>query len=153
MNLIHFFIAFFMSKRHNLNKRNSEVKQKKFRGETTMLRFLILTAMAMTTMVSSVWASSGSSSKPLAGTYPIILSHGLFGWGENSGGVISIVNYWGGMDDYLRSQGATVYAPGKSAANSNELRAGQLKSLNFKLLLQLPTTLVNSYFRSLARRT
>jgi triacylglycerol lipase len=94
-----------------------------------MLRFLILTAMAMTTTVSSVWASSGSSSKPLAGTYPIILSHGLFGWGENSGGVISIVNYWGGMDDYLRSQGATVYAPGKSAANSNELRAGQLKSL------------------------
>ncbi|MCZ8344665.1 MAG: lipase [Leptospira sp.] len=85
--------------------------------------------MAMASMFSSIWASSGSSSKPLAGTYPIVLSHGLFGWGENSGGVISIVNYWGGMDDYLRRQGATVYAPGKSAANSNEVRAGQLKSL------------------------
>jgi triacylglycerol lipase len=69
----------------------------------------------------------GSSSKPLQGSHPIVLSHGLFGWGEDSGGVISIVNYWGGMDDYLRSQGAVVYAPTKSAAQSNEVRGQQLK--------------------------
>lgn len=94
-----------------------------------MFRSVVLAIFATMFLSVPVMASSGSSSKPLAGTYPIILSHGLFGWGENSGGVISIVNYWGGMDDYLRSQGATVYAPGKSAANSNELRAGQLKSL------------------------
>lgn len=77
----------------------------------------------------SVYASGGgSSSKPLQGTHPIVLSHGLFGWGENSNGIISIVNYWGGMDDYLRSQGAVVFAPAKSATNSNEVRAVQLKN-------------------------
>ncbi|GBF50335.1 lipase [Leptospira ryugenii] len=88
------------------------------------LSYLILAIF----MVSPVWAGSTSSSKPLAGTYPIILSHGLFGWGENSNGIISIVNYWGGVDDYLRSQGATVYAPAKTAANSNEVRAQELKT-------------------------
>lgn len=77
---------------------------------------------------TSIFAGGGgSSSKPLEGTHPIVLSHGLFGWGEDSGGVISIVNYWGGMDDYMRSQGATVYAPTKSAAQSNEVRGQQLK--------------------------
>ncbi|MDF3819332.1 lipase [Leptospira sp. 96542] len=93
-----------------------------------MIRKGILAFFATAFLTLPVFASSGSSSKPLTGTYPIILSHGLFGWGENSGGVISIVNYWGGMDNYLRNQGATVYAPGKSAANSNEVRAGQLKT-------------------------
>lgn len=76
---------------------------------------------------STLLASGGSSSKPLEGSYPIILSHGLFGWGEDSNGVVSIVDYWGGMDDYLRSQGASVYAPTKSALGSNEDRGQQMK--------------------------
>ncbi len=77
---------------------------------------------------TSVFAGGGgSSSNPLEGSNPIVLSHGLFGWGEDSGGVISIANYWGGMDDYMRSQGAVVYAPTKSAAQSNEVRGQQLK--------------------------
>ncbi|MCW7493991.1 lipase [Leptospira sp. 2 VSF19] len=93
-----------------------------------MIRKSLLAFFVTAVMATSVQASSGSSSKPLAGTYPIILSHGLFGWGENSGGIISIVNYWGGTDDYLRSQGATVFAPTKTAANSNEVRAQELKA-------------------------
>ncbi|MGE8721740.1 esterase/lipase family protein [Leptospira terpstrae] len=93
-----------------------------------MIRKGLLAIFITVALASPILASSGSSSKPLAGTYPIILSHGLFGWGENSGGIISIVNYWGGTDDYLRSQGATVFAPGKTAANSNEVRAGELKA-------------------------
>ncbi|MBL8021774.1 MAG: lipase [Leptospirales bacterium] len=78
---------------------------------------------------STVFAGGGgSSSKPLQGMYPIVLSHGLFGWGDSDpNGLINIAKYWGGMDDYLRSQGATVYAPQKSAANSNEVRAQELK--------------------------
>ncbi len=70
----------------------------------------------------------GSSSKPLDGSYPIVLSHGLFGWGDSDGdGIISLIDYWGGMDSYLRSEGGTVYAPQKSAANSNEARGYELK--------------------------
>lgn len=70
----------------------------------------------------------GSAAKPLQGMYPIVLSHGLFGWGDSDPtGLINVIKLWGGMDDYLRSQGAAVYAPAKSAANSNEVRARQLK--------------------------
>ncbi|TGN10477.1 lipase family alpha/beta hydrolase [Leptospira ilyithenensis] len=94
-----------------------------------MNRKAILALITAALLTAPAFASSGSSSKPLAGTYPIVLSHGLFGWGENSGGVISILSYWGGMDTYLRGQGATVFAPAKSAANSNEVRGQQLKTL------------------------
>lgn len=65
---------------------------------------------------------------PLQGMYPIVLSHGLFGWGSDSTGIIDIIGYWGGMDSYLRSQGAVVYAPTKSPAASNQTRAGELKT-------------------------
>lgn len=84
-------------------------------------------------VTGSVWAGGGGSSpKPLEGSYPIVLSHGLFGFGEDSGGIVSIVEYWGGMDDYLRSQGAAVYAPAKSPTQSNEVRAQELKDkLNY----------------------
>ncbi|MCP5500425.1 MAG: lipase [Leptospiraceae bacterium] len=73
-------------------------------------------------------SGSGSSSKPLQNSYPIVLSHGLFGWGDSdSKAVVSIIDYWGGLDEYLRSQGAVVYAPTKSATQSNEIRGQQLK--------------------------
>ena len=65
---------------------------------------------------------------PLQGMYPIVLSHGLFGWGSDSTGIIDIIGYWGGMDSYLRSQGAIVYAPTKSPTASNQTRAGELKT-------------------------
>ncbi len=77
---------------------------------------------------SALFAGGGGSSpKPLEGSYPIVLSHGLFGWGEDSNGIINIAEYWGGMDSYLRSQGVAVYAPTKTAAASNEARGQQLK--------------------------
>jgi len=66
--------------------------------------------------------------KPLAGSYPFVLSHGLFGWGDDTTGLIDIISYWGGMDSYLRSQGAIVYAPAKSPAASNETRAAELQT-------------------------
>lgn len=47
-----------------------------------MIRKGLLAIFITVALASPVLASSGSSSKPLAGTYPIILSHGLFGWGE-----------------------------------------------------------------------
>lgn len=76
-------------------------------------------------ITSSVWAGGGGS-KPLEGTHPIVLSHGLMGWGEESNGIISIIDYWGGMGEYLSSQGATVYAPTKEPGSSNEVRAQDL---------------------------
>lgn len=87
-----------------------------------MKRILLGVLLAFVTM--PVFAAT----KPLTGSYPIVLSHGLFGWGTDSSGIIDIVSYWGGMDSYLRSQGAVVYAPTKSPAASNQTRAGELKT-------------------------
>ncbi len=92
-----------------------------------MLKRIVL-LLALCGAASSIFASGGgTASKPLSGIYPIVLSHGMLGWGEESTGIISNFNYWGGMDDYLRSEGATVYAPAKSPETSNEVRAQELK--------------------------
>ncbi|MEM7182926.1 MAG: alpha/beta fold hydrolase [Spirochaetota bacterium] len=68
--------------------------------------------------------AGGSGSKPLEGSYPIILVHGILGF-DDSNPPASILSYWGGMDDYLRSQGAKVLTPGSSAMNSISARASQ----------------------------
>lgn len=88
---------------------------------------LIVLALAMLT--TQLFAGSGSSSSPtLNGSYPIVLSHGMFGWGDSdNNSLIGIFKYWGGMDDYLRSKGAVVYAPGKTALQSNAYRGQELK--------------------------
>lgn len=111
---------------------NFENKKNKLRIvkriEVFEMRKLSLLIVISVLLSGSLMASGGgSSSKPLSGSYPIVLSHGLFGWGTDSSGVISIVNYWGGMDTYLRNQGANVYAPTKTAAQSNETRGAELR--------------------------
>ena len=85
--------------------------------------------MAIFLVFGQISAGSGSSSSTsLNGSYPIILSHGMFGWGDSdTNSFIGLFKYWGGLDDYLRSKGAVVYAPGKSALQSNAYRAQELK--------------------------
>ena len=65
----------------------------------------------------------GSSSKPLDGVHPIVLSHGILGFDDTQGMVNGLVKYWGGMDDYLRSEGAAVLTPGKTAMQGLHYRA------------------------------
>ncbi|MCX7631851.1 MAG: lipase [Turneriella sp.] len=94
--------------------------------------FLFCLALAVGLPPAPLWAGSGSSTN-LNGIYPIVLSHGMFGWGEHdTNAPIGILQYWGGMDDFLRSKGAVVYAPGKSPLQSNAFRAQELKD---KILL------------------
>ncbi|MBL8020919.1 MAG: alpha/beta fold hydrolase [Leptospirales bacterium] len=85
--------------------------------------------LAITLSSTAVFAGGGgSSAKPLQGSYPVVLAHGLFGWGSSNGAPISILDYWGGMDDYLRSQGAAVLVPTVTATQSSSVRGNQLKS-------------------------
>lgn len=56
------------------------------------------------------------------------LVHGILGFDDRDGLAGGLVRYWGGLDNYLRSQGAKVVTPGSSAANSLPVRAGQIKS-------------------------
>jgi triacylglycerol lipase len=58
----------------------------------------------------------------------IALVHGILGFDDTQGMAAGLVKYWGGLDGYLRSQGAKVTTPGSSAANSLPVRASQIKS-------------------------
>jgi triacylglycerol lipase len=58
----------------------------------------------------------------------IILVHGILGFDDTQGLANGLIKYWGGLDGYLRNQGAKVATPGSSAANSLEVRAGQIKT-------------------------
>jgi triacylglycerol lipase len=66
------------------------------------------------------------STKPLSGMC-IVLVHGILGFDDTKGLVGGLVKYWGGLDTYLRNQGAKVATPGSSAANSLTVRSQQTK--------------------------
>lgn len=92
-------------------------------------RVAALAAILALAVSSPVLASGGgSSSKPLAGSYPIVLAHGILGFDDSSGLAGGLVKYWGGMDNYLRSQGAAVLTPGMTAMNNNVVRGNELKN-------------------------
>jgi triacylglycerol lipase len=58
----------------------------------------------------------------------IALVHGILGFDDTQGLAGGLVKYWGGLDGYLRSQGAKVTTPGSSATNSIPVRASQIQS-------------------------
>ncbi|EQA55202.1 lipase [Leptospira kmetyi] len=89
----------------------------------SVMRILSVSLVFLLTSVLSA-SGGGSSSKPLSGSYPIVLAHGLFGWGNNS----TVIDYWGGNAAYLTGQGAVVLTPSVTALNSSASRAAQLKT-------------------------
>ncbi|MCB1160256.1 MAG: lipase [Leptospiraceae bacterium] len=87
----------------------------------------LLTIVLAALLTTAVSASGGGSTKPLAGSYPIVLSHGILGFDDTQGLMNGLVKYWGGMDDYLREQGAAVLTPGKTAMQGLPYRAQEQK--------------------------
>ncbi|MBE6723209.1 MAG: lipase [Ruminococcaceae bacterium] len=80
--------------------------------------------------LSTITQSSGSKTSHVsieAGNHdPIVLVHGLFGWGNTE---IAHSNYWGGTDslrDLLKEKGYTVYTPTIGPVSSNWDRACEL---------------------------
>jgi len=64
---------------------------------------------------------------PLSGSC-IVLVHGILGFDDTQGLANGLVKYWGGLDAYLRSQGALVSTPGSSPLNSIAVRSQEIKS-------------------------
>ena len=93
---------------------------------TFLKKSIICAVLALST--TALFASGGGS-KPLEGSYPIVLSHGILGFDDSNGPLGNLLSYWGGMDDYLRGEGASVLTPGSTATASVELRAQQQKDL------------------------
>jgi triacylglycerol lipase len=88
------------------------------------MRFLVLSLLT----ASYVWAGSGSSTKPLQGSYPIVLSHGILGFDDTQGLAGGAIKYWGGMADHLRTQGAAVLTPGTNPIQGISNRATDQKN-------------------------
>lgn len=86
--------------------------------------FLAFTLVFSTGVLAS---GGGEAKKPLSGTYPIVLGHGILGFDDTEGMLNGLVKYWGGMDDYLRSQGVPVLTPGKTAMQGLAHRAQEQK--------------------------
>lgn len=63
---------------------------------------------------------SAQTTKPLSDMC-IALVHGILGFDDTKGLAGGLVKYWGGLDEYLRTQGAKVITPGSSAARKNFL--------------------------------
>jgi triacylglycerol lipase len=75
----------------------------------------------------SLTLTGGLSANSLNGQcYALV--HGILGFDDTNGLAAGLIKYWGGLDTYLRSQGAKVTTPGSSAANSLEVRASQIQS-------------------------
>lgn len=71
--------------------------------------------------------STALQAQSLSGTC-VVLVHGILGFDDTKGLAGGLVKYWGGVDSYLRNQGAKVATPGSSAVNSIQTRAGQIKT-------------------------
>lgn len=79
-------------------------------------------------VVSAATISSESTTKAtnLSSNYPIVMVHGLFGWGNDE---LFGINYWGGknsLKDLLTESGYTVYTPTIGSISSNWDRACEL---------------------------
>ncbi|KAJ3115040.1 hypothetical protein HDU96_001267 [Phlyctochytrium bullatum] len=70
---------------------------------------------------ASAWNTPGNS-------YPIVMVHGLFGWGEKP--LLGLLRYWGGLTSDivgdLRGRGYTVFQPAMGPTSSNWERACEL---------------------------
>ncbi|HEY4176406.1 MAG TPA: alpha/beta fold hydrolase [Kofleriaceae bacterium] len=70
---------------------------------------------------SDAGATSPDTVPPLAGPYPIVLAHGLFGFDH-----LGPLDYFYGIKDTLTATGRVVYAPRVDAVQSAEVRGQQL---------------------------
>jgi triacylglycerol lipase len=81
---------------------------------------LFISVLALTFTVLATGISAGTLSGKC-----YVLVHGILGFDDTNGLVGGLVKYWGGLDGYLRDQGAKVATPASSAMNSLQQRASQ----------------------------
>jgi|GEM_PF-6209239 triacylglycerol esterase/lipase EstA (alpha/beta hydrolase family) len=87
---------------------------------------------------TSMKSSSTISALPeLNNNYPIVMVHGLFGWGNNE---LMGINYWGGQNslkDLLTKNGYTVFTPTIGPISSSWVKA-QSDIYYFSILAAAP---------------
>lgn len=97
---------------------------KKFRGETIIIA-LLFTVSTILGLVSAP-CKQVFAQEETGNHYPVVMVHGLFGWGNNE---VAGINYWGGAESLsqkLNDNGYTVYTPSIGPISSNWDRACEL---------------------------
>src|SRR5690554_2414468 len=79
----------------------------------------LLLAAGLSAEAQASWFSSSSNYTQTR--YPIVLSHGMLGWDSMLG-----IDYWYGIPQGLRKDGATVYVTQVSQLDTSEARGEQL---------------------------
>jgi triacylglycerol esterase/lipase EstA (alpha/beta hydrolase family) len=105
--------------------------RKHIKNFLTLMLSITLLAFAPSTKSFAVTdnsenSSTSSSSYKLDNNYPIVMVHGLFGWGNDE---LFGINYWGGhnsLKDLLTEKGYTVFTPTIGSISSNWDRACEL---------------------------
>ncbi|MEZ2743671.1 triacylglycerol lipase [Halopseudomonas bauzanensis] len=78
----------------------------------------LLAALGVTSQAQASWFSSSNYTKT---QYPIVLAHGMLGWDNMLG-----IDYWYGIPQALRKDGAEVYITEVSQLDTSEARGEQL---------------------------
>ncbi|MCO5785861.1 lipase [Pseudomonas sp. G11-1] len=78
----------------------------------------LVAALGVTSQVQASWFSSSNYTKT---QYPIVLAHGMLGWDSMLG-----IDYWYGIPQALRKDGADVYITEVSQLDTSEARGEQL---------------------------
>lgn len=97
------------------------------------VQWLVALACALSFLPLSASAAGYTQTR-----YPIVLVHGFLGWGS-----IGPYDYWFGISDALRRDGAQVYVAQVSAANSTEVRGEQLLTYVRQVLAATGASKVN----------
>lgn len=94
------------------------------------LSFLLLVLIPSTNVFAETaprnTSNSGTTVLNLNNNYPIVMVHGLFGWGNNE---LFGINYWGGknsLKDILTKNGYQIFTPTVGSISSNWDRACEL---------------------------
>lgn len=89
------------------------------KSRLTLMTAGLLLAAGLSAEAQASWFSSSSNYTQTR--YPIVLSHGMLGWDSMLG-----IDYWYGIPQALRKDGATVYVTQVSQLDTSEARGEQL---------------------------
>src|SRR5690554_7222373 len=89
------------------------------KSRLTLMTAGLLVAAGLSAEAQASWFSSSSNYTQTR--YPIVLSHGMLGWDSMLG-----IDYWYGIPQALRKDGATVYVTQVSQLDTSQARGEQL---------------------------